>query len=494
MATLRCGVVIQVRYTDLSFATKSLTLIVIDLSLNMDAREELYRIMVSSLRPDPVSEKCWRWYLSFLDSQIKEIWSMHLGPVIRDLPFVWNAAKPEDWDRIYKVICVIASTIAKGMQGGQGVEISLDNIIEELTIADLLASPTVTDHVRQTVWSLAGPITMLFDPKSSNANFSLLQLRRPASTHTARGRHRGTVITSFAQPVSIAQEPFYQMLMQFGTLLPEVRQSGLSGQCFHVLNSTNDSHFYPNYVSFDVLKNVAKLKIEWVNTLNLHLQLDERKRILRLYRFPAFCRLLYADGSNGGEPNGKTSFLCQLFNHYKASRMQGQPQERDSLTIFDFSRDMILSYRLLFGMDRKSRKIFRAESENWQHDSLHDGPFSGQKMYEIDPLLWTLCTDSGESPELKKLLNLLDGEETSPRYAFEDFPFLGGRLLQLQTFIEGHKATTWSLLWHNRTDARNWWVVWTAGAVLLIGGGTIVLQFWQLVFQAMSVWYQPGRG
>lgn len=458
----------------------------------MDAREELYHIMVSNLPPDAVTNHCWRWYLSYIDSQIKELWSPHLGPTIRDLSPSWNAARAGDWAQVYKVIWVIASTITTGMQGVQGVEVSLDNIIEELTTADLLASSVVTDHVRNMVWSLAGPITMLFDPKMANTNLSLLQLRRSASTHTSRGRHRGTVIVNFVQPASIAQVPFYQMLMHFGTLLPEVRSSNLTGQCNHNLNTPNDSHFYPAYISFNVLRSVAKLRIEWVNTLNLHLQLDERKRILRLYRFPAFCRLLYAEGPTGREPNSKESFLCQLFNHYKASRMQGQPQERDSLTFFDFLRDMILSYRLLFGIDRKSRKNFRAESENWKHDSLHDGPFSGQRMHELDPLLWLLCTDDGTSPELKKLLVLLDGEETSPRYAFEDFPFLGGRLLQLQTFIEGHKATTWDLLWNNRTDARNWWTVWTAGAVLLIGGATIFLQFWQLVFQMLSVWYQPG--
>lgn len=439
-----------------------------------------------------MSKQCWRWYLSYLDSVIKELWNINLAPVIRDIPFPWKIATPDDWARIYKVICVIASTINKLEREGREMEISLDNIIEELSAANLLASPVELDHVRQMVWSLAGHITMLFDPKTATANFDKLQLRRPAATLIARGKHRGTVITAFSQPVMKAEEPFYQMLTQFGALLPEVRQSGPVGGCCHTASSASESHFYPNYVFFDVLKNVAQLKIEWVNTLNMHLQLDERKRILRLYRFPAFCRLLYADGPTENEPNGKGSFLCELFNHYKASQRQGQPQERDSLTFYEFLRDMILSYRLIFGMDPKSRALFRTEAKKWQHDSLLGGPFSGQKMYDMDPLLRLLCTDSGQSTELKQLLNLLDGEETSSRYSFEDFPFLGSRLQQLQTFIEGHKPTTWRLLWHNRTDTKNWYVVWTAGAVLLIGGGTIILQFLQLLFQAMSVWYDPG--
>ena len=458
----------------------------------MDARGELYCILVSSKPPDYVTQQCWRWYLSYLDSRIEELWNNHLAPTIRDLPPECSAAKAADWAQIYKVICVIASTLAKGMQGAQDMEVSLDDIIEELKTVDLLAYPIVIDHVRQVAWSLAGSVTMLFDPKMRNASFSQLQLRRSALTHATRGSHRSTFITSFSRPISAAQEPFYQMLLQFGALIPEVKNSSSVGQCNHASDSTNDRHFYPDYVCFDVLKNVAKLRIEWVNTLNLHLQLDENEGILRLYRFPAFCRLLYADGQNYRELNGTKSLLCQLFNHYKASRMQEQPQEQDSLTFFDFLREMILSYRILFGMDRTSRKCFRAEIENWKKDSLCDGPFSGRRMYDIDPLLWILCTDSGASPDLKNLLIPLNGKETTPRYAVEDFPFLGGRLLQLQNLIEGQPPTNWRLLWtllgNGHTVTRNWWVVWTTTAVLLIGGGTLVLQFWQLVFQLMSVW------
>ena len=426
-----------------------------------------------------------------MDLRTKELWNSVLTPVIRDLPVSWAEAKAEEWAQLYKVICVIASAIFKGTENAPGTEISVDSIMDELKESDLLASSAGKDHVRQLIWSLAGPLTMLFDPKTANAKFNQLQLRRPVSTHVAHGRHRGTIITSFSQPISVAEEPFHQMLTQFGALLPEVKRGSFTTPCCHFPSLANESHFYPDYISFDVLRDVAKLKIEWVNTLSLHLQLDERKRILRLYRFPAFCRLLYAQGPYIGESNTKNSFLCQLFNHYRASRVQGRPQEGDRLTFYDFLRDMLLSYRLIFGMNAKSRKAFRAGVQNWHHDGLHDGPISGQRVFEMDPLLRLLCTDSGQSAELCQLLNLLDGEETSSRYACEDFPFLGNRLLQLQRFIEGHRATTWRLLWDNRTDARNWWVVWTAFAVLLIGGGTIVLQFWQLVFQALSVWYHP---
>jgi hypothetical protein len=43
----------------------------------------------------------------------------------------------------------------------------------------------------------------------------------------------------------------------------------------------------------NTLQNVDNLRIEWINTLNLHLQLDVRERVLRLFRFPSFSWLLH---------------------------------------------------------------------------------------------------------------------------------------------------------------------------------------------------------
>jgi hypothetical protein len=388
------------------------------------------------------------------------------------------------------IIGTIASGISRGTERNAQTEITLDNIAGEIREhKDNFVSPNAdVNHVKQLVWCLAGPLTMLFDPKLPKITYGQLQLRRPASSKVAHGRHRGVILTSFSQPMSAAEEPFYQMLTEFGALFPTFRRSRSE--------NANKSHFYPSDISYDVLKTVADLKIEWVNTLNLHLQLDERKRILRVFRFPAFCRLLYADGvGENGLPNSHRSFLCQLFDHHKASRVQAQPQEGDILTFHDYLRDMILSYRILFGMKEKSRRAFKDELQNWRLDKAHDGPFSGHRLYEmIDPLLWHLCTDTSESPMLKELLSSLDGEETSSRFSFEDFPFLGRRLQDLESFMEGHKPVGLQLLWQDRRDPQNWWITWTAVAVLVIGGGTIVLQFWQLVFQIMSTFYHNGGG
>jgi hypothetical protein len=150
-----------------------------------------------------------------------------------------------------------------------------------------------------------------------------------------------------------------------------------------------------------------------------------QRGILRLYRITSACRLLYADGPHENDPAGPTYFYHPIFNDYKASSVQNLPQEMDGLNFHEFLQDMILLYRLIFGMNQKSRKAFKAEFENWRRGSLHDGFFGGLLMYDMDRLLWLLCTDPGSSPEHKNLLNLLDGEETSSRYSFDDFPFLG---------------------------------------------------------------------
>jgi hypothetical protein len=66
----------------------------------------------------------------------------------------------------------------------------------------------------------------------------------------------------------------------------------------------------------NTLQNVDNLRIGWINTLNLHLQLDVRGRVLRLFRFPFFSWLLHQGDYNlsSSEDDGQpvTSFLFQM--------------------------------------------------------------------------------------------------------------------------------------------------------------------------------------
>jgi hypothetical protein len=167
----------------------------------------------------------------------------------------------------------------------------------------------------------------------------------------------------------------------------------------------------------------------------------------------------------------------RLYTDYHRSQIRHEEQEH-ALLFSEYLREIILSYRLLFGIDSRSRQAFRDEYQNWHCD--------GDRRYDKDPLLWQLCTESARSNEMKRLLESFDGEETSTLFTLEDFPFLGRRLAELQRFALWQKPNSWKILWQDKRDVKDWWMVWTAWAVLIIGGGTIILQILQLAFQIWS--------
>jgi len=51
----------------------------------------------------------------------------------------------------------------------------------------------------------------------------------------------------------------------------------------------------PNYIGFHILHRVASVKIEWVESLSLHLEFDSHAKTLKVFRFPSICRILYCN-------------------------------------------------------------------------------------------------------------------------------------------------------------------------------------------------------
>jgi len=49
-----------------------------------------------------------------------------------------------------------------------------------------------------------------------------------------------------------------------------------------------------SYVSFDMIQKFAKIRIEWVDCLSMHMEFDSRTKTLKLFRCPSYCRIMYA--------------------------------------------------------------------------------------------------------------------------------------------------------------------------------------------------------
>ena len=111
----------------------------------------------------------------------------------------------------------------------------------------------------------------------------------------------------------------------------------------------------------------------------------------------------------------------------------------------EFLREVLLSYRLIFGQDRRAWKAFR---KLWKRT---DGVFGDGGAKACDPLLERLCGHSWQD-EIQ-LYEELDAHDVPNHYSpSQDFPFLGRRLLRVQDFTKMQNPQDWRVLWSDRRD------------------------------------------
>jgi hypothetical protein len=113
-------------------------------------------------------------------------------------------------------------------------------------------------------------------------------------TSTSSTGYRNPLMTkkyySFKQGFEYIDLPLYSLLGRFGDLIPEGRSHSIHEPGFSGNNHTEVVTVQS--VCFNTLHNLAELRIEWVTSLALHLELDSSKKTLKLFQFPSFCRMM----------------------------------------------------------------------------------------------------------------------------------------------------------------------------------------------------------
>lgn len=183
-------------------------------------------------------------------------------------------------------------------------------------------------------------------------------------------------------------------------------------------------------------------------------------------------------------------------------------------------REVLLSYRLLFGQSASSRKLFtqlhgqsfKRASTTYGHHILADYQDSANSCGdatadEIDPFLYTICTTPLNSHlryshiiGWKTSSTLLPGEifpssaldhngqlqESDTYSGRDDFPIFGPRLLALQRYNMRQQPSRIRDFWRDRRNPLQWYTFW---AVLWIGGASIILAVLQLVVGIVQIYY-----
>ncbi|KAH8742844.1 hypothetical protein F5882DRAFT_149033 [Hyaloscypha sp. PMI_1271] len=229
---------------------------------------------------------------------------------------------------------------------------------------------------------------------------------------------------------------------------------------------------YVSTLNFSSLRTIGKIRLRWVDNISSHLEFDSRNRILSIFRFPSFCAL-----TTLGETRG---VLFEELSRalYSADADAGREFEGNE----QLSQEVLMSYRLLFGQTRASRKLAKALLQ----EELG-------KNHDYDELLGLLCC-TPHRPLVKKVLstfwpvscrdynNILS--EADSYSAQDDFPTFSQRLAAVQDFSLRQQPSKLRDLWRDRRNPLQWYTFW---AVLIVGGASIIIGLLQLVVAIVAI-------
>jgi hypothetical protein len=150
---------------------------------------------------------------------------------------------------------------------------------------------------------------------------------------------------------------------------------------------------------------------------------------------------------------------------------------------------MLLTYRLIFGQDTKSSRLFAKELAALTKPSNSKSKLRSKStpqkarqpcvfaLPDADPMLLCLCADE---PGAAEIYNDIKAPIMQRYYPAQSYPFFAEKLLLLQAYVKEQHPYDWNTLWHDHRNATNWWQFW---AVMFIGGITIILSVLSLIFQ-----------
>ena len=87
----------------------------------------------------------------------------------------------------------------------------------------------------------------------------------------------------------------HEFLKQFGQVFPTKysRESGMT-------KADASDRLSVSHLNFKTLHKLGDVRLEFVDELSLHLEFDERTRVLKIFRYPSVCRLFCSGTAKHG--------------------------------------------------------------------------------------------------------------------------------------------------------------------------------------------------
>ncbi|PVH79052.1 hypothetical protein DL98DRAFT_589829 [Cadophora sp. DSE1049] len=417
-------------------------------------------------------DKAIRWYLKFIESKILESWKDLFSPLLEDV----KAPNGEQSERgISNAFDILSKIVMEFKRENLALVGITDALYNDGALQDADSDPD-RFNAKRLVFAAFGWITLLYIPEPNPAKGSL-QIMNPylrvssegdIQSRRKRGSRRGTkTFHSFSEDLEHSDQPLSTMLDRFGEIIPKYSRTSFSGPGSPFPRA--EEMIEVSMLCFYTMHKVASISIEWVDCLSLHLEFDRQTKILKLFRFPSLCLIMCCRPERSST---NKSALAQLFS--EASNLEGSNDDAE-----EYFREILRSYRLIFGQNSGSYQAFNKMRSKWNLDERNNA----------DPVLDTICGQSCESENSRQIWDEIEEEDACNHYSSADFMFLGDRLLNIQRYIKSHKAHSFMSLWFDQRDSSTWWHLWAVIIGVMIGISAVFLAVVSIGLQVLQVYY-----
>jgi len=420
------------------------------------------------------------WYSRHLQLKFLQTWHL-LAPSLVGLEDESTEPRPGDLVIVYKFVLAIAEILSTKSH------VALVEFVDQLSNENLLKPQLDEERAmpNQIVFAAVGWLTMFYEAVP-NPKPDKLEVKKTSTTSSGQ---RHALVTrkyrSFQQGFDHIDLPLYTMLGKFGYLIPMPRTHPLRPQGFS--GNQQSEVIQVQSICFHTLQHIAGLKIEWVSSLALHLELDSGQKTLKLFQYPSFCRMMMIER--------KGHLLSRLLNDHAENYCEDvNPPD---IPTDEFFEEILRSYRLIFGQDERSWQSFskmltRLEEEQGQ----------GRSIWACDPLLRVLCGQSSTSTEAAYIYEEIDtNQRTTYCNPETEFPFFGKRLMELEQFDKQHQPKSVRGVLNDRRDVAAWFTLWSNQLLVAFATFTILLmvlslgfQIWQTILTRQQLSQGPGNG
>lgn len=300
---------------------------------------------------------------------------------------------------------------------------TIDSITNSLLELGLVLSQNnhgAAQSIKDLVFSILGWQTMLFKPDFVSAD---AQVPGCFNILDEMDGYHGETRACLTQPGAYAsKKSLPEFLLGFGMMLPPPNYSAFANDDDQQKSFVECKTISPKEINAHVLKNICGLSFRRVDSLSCHLEMDKRSKTVFLYRYPSFCvyhlrhqQAPREKGESKLESNTSSSRKCVL--HCCAFETRSSVPWADQEDVTKLLQQVLLSYRLLFGQDKKSREVFR---------SLR--PFARIAAEGYDQFLLQLC---GRKRPLDCGIEIGERDEYD---LIDDFPHLRSKLVRLSCY------------------------------------------------------------